>query len=76
MMNYPMHLIAVQPALTTPFSFPALEESQSVTSGTNSEWLKLQQIVNADITLNVGNISEAWYAGLPFWGVALPVTVP
>ena len=76
MINYSIDLTAVQPALTIPFSFPALKQLQNEITGISSEWLKLQPIVQTDITINVGNMVEAWYAGLPFWGVTLPTTVP
>ena len=75
MINYSIDLITVQPALTIPFSLPALKQLQNMIAGINSEWMKLQPVVQTDTTMNVGNMVEAWYAGLPFWGVTLPATV-
>ena len=75
MIKYSVHLIAAQPALTIPFSFPAQQLLPNTITGTNSEWMKLQISVKTDTTMNVGNMVEAWYAGLPFWGVSLPTTV-
>ena len=75
MIKYSVHLIAAQPALTIPFSFPALQQSQNMITGNSSEWMDLQPVVKTDTTMNVGNMVEARYAGLPFWGVTLPITV-
>ena len=75
MIKYSVHLIAAQPALTIPFFFPAQQQLLDTITGTNSEWMKLQISVKTDTTMNVGNMVEAWYAGLPFWGVSLPITV-
>ena len=75
MINYSAQLKAVQPALTSPFSFPALQQSESAITGDKSAWVDLQPIMKTDATMNIGNLVEAWYAGLPFWGVIFPTAV-
>ena len=65
-----------QPALTNPFSFPALKQSQNMITGTNSEWVKIQPIVKTNTAMNIGNMVAARYAGLPFWGVKPPTAMP
>ena len=76
MINYSAHLKAVRLALTVPFSFPALQQLQSAISGDKSAWASLQPIVKTDTAMNIDNLVEAWYAGLPFWGVTLSTVVP
>ena len=75
MINYSIHLIVVQRALTTPFFLPAPSYMRSVIFGEKSVWGNLQKIVKAETAINAGDLAQAWYAGLPFWGVALPTDV-
>ena len=49
---------------------------RSAVFGSNSVWAHLQKIVKADTSINAGDLTQAFYAGLPFWGVALPTAVP